>query len=292
MTSIRNQLVYALLLMGLYGMILGPFVTYMSGKPYLEKVGIIPNAEVLRIASADQKQFVASAIILKVTMYFGGLMEKNEPQISVPPDYPAMSRTIHAALKLDPYNTDGYYFAQAILVWDAKQYKIANDLLEYGMKYRTWDWYLPFFAGFNYAFFLKDYPNAAQMYMRAGDLSGNPLFKTLAGRYLHQSGQTSMAIAYLAAMEKSARDSVMRKSFQDRLRAFREVRAIELARDRYQQEYGKIPAHIDSLVVNGYLKRAPVDPYGGRFYLEPDGAVATTSKFAHTDTARSEKKEQ
>src|ERR1035437_4961022 len=51
------------------------------------------------------------------------------------------------------------------------------------MKYRTWDWQLPFFAGFNSAFFLKDYAAAARYYQRAGELSGSDLSRLLAGRY-------------------------------------------------------------------------------------------------------------
>jgi tetratricopeptide (TPR) repeat protein len=274
---------------GIYLMLLLPFTDYMRHKPYAEKLGVIPRAEILQVISADQKQFICASIIAKVTMYFGGLMDINQAQISIPPDYPAMSRTIHAALKLDPYNMDGYYFAQAILVWDVRQYRIANDLLEYGMRYRTWDWYLPFFAGFNYAYFLKDYPHAAQMYIRAGELSGNPLFKTLAGRYLQQAGQTEMAISYLKTMEKGARNPAVKKTFQVRLQAFNEVLSIEHAVQNFKADRGKLPAGIDELLSSGYLNRLPRDPYGGTFYLEPDGAVATTSRFAYAGAERSGK---
>jgi tetratricopeptide (TPR) repeat protein len=263
----------------------------MAQKPYAEKLGIIPRAEVLQVVSADQKQLVGASVIAKVILYFGGLMEKEPVKMAIPPDYPAMSRTIHAALRLDPYNMDGYYFAQAILVWDVKQYKLANGLLEYGMKYRTWDWYLPFFAGFNYAYFLKDYPHAAQMYMRAGELSGNSMFQSLAGRYLQQSGKTDLAIAYLSMMEQGARDPAIRKSFHTRLQAFQEVRTIEKARDRYKAERGALPRRIEELEAGGYLQRRPVDPYGGEFYLESDGQVATTSKFAEVGASHPKKKE-
>jgi tetratricopeptide (TPR) repeat protein len=289
--KLRYHLLCLALLLGAFLSILTPFVTYMRGKPYVEKLGIIPRAEVLQVVCADQKQLMAASILAKVFLYFGGLIETEQAKVVVPPDYQAMSRTIHAALKLDPYNMDGYYFAQSILVWDVKQYKLANDLLEYGMKYRTWEWYLPFFAGFNYAYFLKDYPHAAQMYMRAGELSNNPLFQTLAGRYLQQAGQTEMAIAYLSMMEKGARDPAIRKTFHVRLQAFLEVRAIEKARDSFKAERGALPGRIEDLEIGGYLKHHPIDPYGGVFYIEPDGSVATTSKFADAGAKPPVKKE-
>jgi hypothetical protein len=31
---------------------------------------------------------------------------------------------------------------------------------------------------------------------------------------------------------------------------------------------------------SGLLTPPPIDPYGGQFYMEPDGKVTTTSKFA------------
>lgn len=191
-----------------------------------------------------------------------------------------MSRLLHGAVQLDPYNMDAYYFAQSFLTWDAKQYKLANELLDYGMKYRTWDWYLPFFAGFNNAYFLKDYAAAAKYYKLAGELSGSDLSKLLAGRYMQESGQTELAIGYLAAMEKGEKNEALKRNYQVRLNAFREVRRIEQARDKFKEIKGRRPATIEQLTQEGFLVPRPVDPYGGQFYLEPDGKVATTSKFA------------
>jgi len=256
-----------------------PFADYMRSKPVVEKLGVLPRVEVLQFVAADQKQLLAASLVMKVMMYFGGLMDNEPGKYKVPPDYQSMSRIIHGSVKLDPYNMDAYYFSQALLVWDVGAYRIATDLLVYGMQYRTWDWYLPFFAGFNSAYFLKDYQNAAKFYQKAAELSGESLFATLAGRYMQKSGQTELAIAYLATMAKSARNQAIRQSYLIRLKALQAVRVLELARDSYQQATGRLPATVDELAGNGYLARIPADPYGGKFYFEPDGRVATTSEF-------------
>jgi hypothetical protein len=276
---VKKVLCPALLLL-LYFSVLFPFSDYMKSKPYVEKLGYVPKGEVLEYLSADQKEFVAATLVMKVLFYYGGLSDKSFNKLDLPIDYPAMSRTIHAAVKLDPYNMDAYYFAQATLVWDARQIKLANDLLEYGMRYRTWDFYLPFFAGFNYAYFLKDYAKAARYYKMSGNLSGSELSINLAGRYLYESGQSDLAIAYLSAMEKGARNESIKKTFQVRLQALKEGRCIELARDRYVHDSGHLPGSVEELLRKGYLDGAPVDPYGGEFYFEPDGSVRSTSKFA------------
>lgn len=276
--SIIGSLVAGL---ALYGLLMVPFSTYMRTKPIEEKLGYIPSINLIKYVSADQKELFGASLIMKVIMYFGGLMDKQMSNVvTSPPDYQAMSRLLHGAVQLDPYNMDAYYFAQSFLTWEVKQYKLANNLLDYGMKYRTWDWMLPFFAGFNSAYFLHDYAAAARYYQRAGELSGSDLSKLLAGRYMQESGQTELAITYLSAMEKGERNQAVRKNYQIRLKAFTEVRRIEMARDRYKEVRGQMPASVEQLQQAGLLSPAPVDPYGGQFYLEPDGRVATTSKFA------------
>lgn len=264
----------------LYVALIIPFTTYLKNKPFVEKLGYVPSVTALKAVAADHKELVAATLVLKVLMYFGGLVENANNQVVVPPDYISMSRLLHGAVKLDPYNMDAYYFAQGFLTWDVKQFKLANDLLDYGMKYRTWDWYLPFFAGFNSAYFLKDYAAAARYYQRAGELSGSDLSRLLAGRYMQESGQTELAIVYLSAMEKGERNPALKKNYQLRLTAFRETRRIELARNRYWKTRGVMPKTVEQLVSGGFLSPPPRDPYGGQFYLEADGKVATTSKYA------------
>ena len=264
----------------LYGVLIIPFTAYLKNKPFVEKLGYVPSVTALKSVAADHKELVAAALVLKVLMYFGGLLEKADNQMAVPPDFISMSRLLHGAVKLDPYNMDAYYFAQGFLTWDVKQFKLANDLLDYGMKYRTWDWYLPFFAGFNSAFFLKDYAAAAKYYQRAGELSGTELYRLLAGRFMQESGQTELAIVYLSAMMQGERNPAVKKNYLIRLNAFKETRRVEVARDRYREILGALPTTVEQLVSGGFLSPPPRDPYGGTFYLEADGKVATTSKFA------------
>jgi len=273
----------------LYFALIGPFTLYLKKKPVEEKLGYVPSVNAFKVVTADQKELVAASLVLKVVMYFGGLLEKSETHFVVPPDYMSMSRLLHGSVRLDPYNMDAYYFAQSFLTWDVRQYKLANDLLDYGMKYRTWDWYLPFFAGFNNAYFLHDYSKAADYYKRAGELSGNELFKGLASRYMQKSGQTDLAIAYLVAMLKGENNPVLKKTYQTRLDAFMEVKRIEQAQDRFRESRGTMPETIEQLITAGFLSAVPVDPYGGIFYIGQAGKVETTSNFAFGGTKKAEK---
>lgn len=273
-----------ILLAGLlgYALLIGPFTSYMAHKPMVEKLGYVPSVKVLKPLSADQKEVVAASLVFKVMMYYGDVVGRMMAgdQTAAPADLKGMSRLLHNTVQLDPYNMDAYYFAQSFLTWDAKQYQVANEMLEYGMKYRTWDWNLPFFAGFNSAFFMHDYQKAAQFFQKTGELSGAQLHIQLAGRYLQQSGQTELAIRYLTGMVRSAKNSAVQKTYQIRLEAFQQVHRIEVAAQRYLKEKGTHPATVEQLEQGGYLSPAPVDPYGGHFYFDESGKVATTSKFA------------
>ena len=263
-----------------YLLIIFPFSFYMKNRPLLEKMGYTPEPGLMKLFSADQNRFVAATLLMKIINYYGGLHEGTQNKVRLPPEYPEMEKTIKTAVQLDPYNMDAYYFAQAIMVWNANQVSATNELLEYGMRYRTWDYYLPFFAGFNYAYFLKDYSNAAKYYERVGELTGNAISMTLAGRYLYQAGRTDLAIGYLSMMVKSAGNEAVRKTLQTRLQAFLGVRKIEQSAHAFRSKFHRFPRSVEELRARGYLSEMPVDPYGGTFYFDKKGKVDSTSKFA------------
>lgn len=278
-----------LVLLLAYAAVIGPFSARMRQRPLIEKLGYVPEATVLRIGAADQKPLTAAALIFRTMMYYGGLSADSKEQFAFRPDYPGIEQTLTAATRLDPYNMDSYYFGQATLVWDMQHFAEANALLDYGMRYRPWDYYLPLFAGFNAAYFMKDYESAARYYRRVGELTGSDHFMKLTGRYLYEIGATEQAIAYLTMMVQGARNDAIRKSLENRLEAFQGVRVIELARDRFQQATGQLPEDLDSLRKGGYLATMPIDPYGGTFYIAENGQVRSTSGFSPKVAERDKK---
>jgi hypothetical protein len=275
-----KRFVPLIVLLALYAVIIGPFTRYLTEKPVVEKLGYVPEPDVMRLLAADQCSLMSATLMVRVISYYGGLVEQAMNKVPVTPEYQGMYKMLETAVKLDPYNMDAYYFAQAILGWRAGQVREINSLLEYGMQYRKWDWYLPSFAGFNYAYFLKDYKRASQNYRRVAELTGDTLSMNLAGRYMYESGRTDLAVAYLTAMVQGARNEAIKRTLQTRLRAFEEVRKIEQARDKFRSDTKRNPRSLSELLHKGYLARPPVDPYGGTFYLDEKGAVRSTSKFA------------
>lgn len=263
-----------------YVVILPPFTSYMKERPVAVKLGYLPEAKVLKLAFVDYRNLLAQYAVVKVLFYYGTMVEKLEHKVRVQPEYFNMFRTLQTAVKLDPYNMDAYYFTQAAFTWELGRIKEVNDLLDFGMGYRTWDYQLPFYAGFNAAFFNKDYKSAAKYMQKAAVLSGQPLFTNLAARFFYESGETEFGLLFLENMEKGAKDEKVKKLYALRKTALSGVAQIQKAVAAYAAKYGRTPSEIPELVKTGFLKAVPRDPYRGEFYIDKDGTIKSTSKFA------------
>lgn len=265
-----------------YLLIIVPFVTHLRNRPVQIKVGYVPEAAAIKYGTADQRYLVADWIIIKVLFYFGALLEKAQGQnlYASPPDYPGMFRILQTGLRIDPYNADAYYFAQAAFTWEVGRYREVNNMLEYGMKYRTWDYQLPFFAGFNCAYFLHDYNGAAKLMRKAAEIAHEQQFATLAARFYYKAGDNDAAIAFLNVMRSTARDENEKKLYAYRLKAFEEAKMLQDAVNAYSARYGRLPASLAEIVNRGFLRSIPKDPYGGMFYLDAHGRINSTSNFS------------
>jgi len=274
-----KRIVFVALLLA-YVLVVIPFSTFLKNRPVVVKLGYFPEAEILKTTSGEFRTIVAEYAVVKVLFYYGTVVEKFQEKIIIKPEFYNMFKTLESSVKLDPYNMDAYYFMQAAFTWELGRAKDVNAVLAYGMKYRTWDYQLPFFAGFNAAYFLKDYKAAAAYMQRAAELSGDPMYTTLAARYFYEANQTRFGIIFLENMVKQTKDRKLRKIYEMRRDALLAVKMISDAVEQYKLKNGRQPQDIDTLVSAGRLACIPADPYGGTFFLDNDGIVRTTSKFA------------
>jgi tetratricopeptide (TPR) repeat protein len=183
--------------------------------------------------------------------------------------------------ELDPYFEDAYYFGNAILTWDGGMYNEANALLRKGMEARNWDWQLPFFLGFNKFYFLKDNKGGADYLLEAAGRRGAPHFlPTLAARLYNNAGRAENAIGFLTVFWKNEKNERIKKNYEVRIEALKQVMLLEKAVLEYRRKTGKSPGNLKILTRSGLLQTIPKDPYGGVFYLAKDGSVMTTSNFA------------
>ena len=255
-----------------------PLTKIRDAKPAEPRLGFFPPAPVIKALTADQYQFVSHAISLQCLFYFGTLVDQPGQR----PDWQRIYQALFTATRLDPYNMDAYYFAQAVLTWEPGLIPRVVELLEYGFAHRPWDWYLPFFLSFDYAFFFKDYNKAGEYLAKVAQLKPEvQWYATLAARYFYEGGGTALALAYLREIIPTARNDTIRKKMITRAEAFEKMLQIERAIEAYSKRFQRAPKELGDLVRAGVLDRIPEDPYGGSFYLDKDGKVRTTSKLAH-----------
>jgi len=262
-----------------YALLIIPFANLQKNRPVEVKLGFLPHAQILKVTSGEHRPTTAALIVMRVLFYYGTVLQKFQDDLIVNPEFFNLYKTLQTVVDLDPYNMDSYYFAQAVFTWDIGRIDEVNFLLEQGLKRRKWDPSLPFYIGFNYAYFLKDYPKAAVYMREAAQRSSNPLYTQLAARFFYESEQSSLGLAFLDTMIRTAKDKAVRRSYELRRDALLATTILEKARDDYQASFGSYPKHPELLVEAGILSTLPMDPYGGKFFFDERGRVRTTSKL-------------
>ena len=251
----------------------------MRHRPVAIRLGYMPNAGLLKLVSADFQPLIAQFAVTKVMFYYGSLLDERFNRSGDRPEYYQMFKTLEKAIKLDPYNMDPYYFAQATFTWGLNRAADVNRLLIYGMKYRKWDYWLPFYVGFNASYFLHDADTAATYLQRAAEISGSKTYASLASRAYYMSGKTGLAIAFVETMLMNTKDEMTGNLYTKRLTALRAIQRIEIAIDAYIAEKKMRPKVLKDLLSTGFLGKTPVDPYGGTFFFDETGKVLTTSQL-------------
>jgi tetratricopeptide (TPR) repeat protein len=181
--------------------------------------------------------------------------------------------------------------AEGVLTWETGRYEDANKLLEKGTKYRTWDWRLPYYLGFNYFYFLKDYAKGGEYLMEASRRPKSPRFlPRLAARLSYYGDQAKTGVLFLMGVLEQTKDEKLRESLMKRKNALERAAWIEERVAKFKAEQMRLPANLDELILLGYAEALPEDPYGGKWIIMPKGRVFSTSKFA--DARKNEKQQK
>ncbi len=253
----------------------------LSSRIIQEKLGYLPSRGIVKISSLDHKSLLSEWLFFKVLLYFGERIDPFKRQLPTQVDYADMYRFLDVSTYVDPYNIDAYYFAEAAFTWEIGRIREVDALLERGLKFRTWDFYLPFFLGFNHFYFLKDYKKASQYMEQAARMTGEPLLTNLAARFFYESNETRIGISFIKFMIAKTWNEKVKRTLEIRLKALERVDFLEKGVERFVQIYHRKPLSIQEMVGTGVIRELPKDPYGGKFYLDEKGKIRTTSKFAY-----------
>lgn len=219
----------------------------------------------LRVISGPFKGLMADYLLLKATVFMGGVWEVTDE------DRETLYTLLKQSLHLDPLFFQTGYYVQGLLSWREGFHEKAVELLKYQAERREWDWEPMFYLGFNLFFYLNDTQQAITYLQAGADRPGAPLImKTLAARLLHRSGQTLTAIGFLKTMMEQAEDEPTKAIYAKRLEAYMGVYELEQGVQSYHTNYGRYPSVLDELVKNGLLKTIPQNPFDEQYFYDSD----------------------
>jgi hypothetical protein len=273
-----RMLVILMLLISFCGVALQKTATERKILPHGEGGAFVLPSPILRITSLEFKGLVSDILFLEVLTYYGGTLGRTERPYVKEWEWQWFYKALNAATDVDPYFLDPYYFGNGIFSWEARKIKEANILLEKGSGYRTWDWILPFFIGFNNFFFLQDNVKAADYLMEASRRPGaNPMLGSLASKLAFKGNLTETSIQFLEETLQRTDDERAKEVLKTRLEILRSILYLEKAIYKYKQAFHNKPRNLEALVTKRIIRSIPLDPYGGRFYIDKDGGVRSTS---------------
>ncbi len=220
----------------------------------------------LKIIAGEFKGIVSDFLILEAGAELGKNLEPEKR------DWKSIILLFQQALVLDPYFQEAYMLVQGFIPWEAKKPKTAISLLSISDKHRSWDWFPSRYIGFDYYYFLGDYGKASEIFLETAKRKGAPIFFALLGARFALKGQrTTAAIQMLLSMLKDpGLDDEKREEIKKRLEALKGVSLLERSVNRYHKKYGRYPSSLSDLIDKGFLQHMPVNPYGGKFFLNPE----------------------
>jgi len=240
---------------------------------------VLPSP-LLKIASLEFDGLASDYLFLKALTFYGSTFERKERPRVKEGEWDLINDLLEASTDLDPYFFDPYYFASANLTWEADRPKETILLLAKGSYYRDWDWTIPYYMGFTEFYFLKNNRRASEFLMEASKRQDAPPFLgTLAVRLAVKGERTKIAIDFIRDTLEKTKDLRTRKELETRLVALQRIFELEEAVSSFKLKQGKLPAHVKDLLDQGLIRQIPKDPFGGRFYLDNEGEVRTTSDF-------------
>lgn len=240
---------------------------------------VIPSP-ILKITALEFDDIASDFMFLQALVFEGSTFERKERPRVKEWEYKWMYNTLNASTDLDPYFFDPYYMGTTVLTWEGNLIMETNAMLDKGIRHREWDTALPFYAGFNSFYFLQDNDKASEYLMEASKRPGaSPLYVTLAVRLANKAKKTENAIIFLQEMLKNTEDEALKKSYEKRLDTLKKMLFLERAAALYEERFKTKPEKLEDLLAKNIIREIPPDPYNGKFYIDKDGSIKTTSEL-------------
>ena len=240
-----------------------------------EELAYLPKGQYLRLASLGYRQIVADIIWLQAVQHLGAPRDTSQ-------GYRWTYHAVDVLTDLDPAFVRAYQAAGTILgVWAGRtQESIA--ILKKGMQHNPEVWQLPFLIGYDYFYELCDPSSAARYLQIAAVLPGAPEYlPRLAARMAVEAGDPQAALEFLERFIRQTDDQRLQDILTERMKHVMQeehLRVLEAAVRTYSASHHNMPGKLEDMIEKGIINAIPADPFGGQYFLSPDGVVQSTAR--------------
>lgn len=232
----------------------------------------LPKPEVAKILG--QSHLLSDILFIKTAILFSDAHRLNEKS------WQWMLDAMCLAHHLDVHYFEIYFFTANVLPWQLGARHKIETTLKSGLKYLPNHWEIPFYLAFYYLYFVRDKVEAAKYLSLAAHHHKAPHYlPLLTARIYAEARHHGPAILFLKSLLRETQDERIKKRIEKRLEALQVLSFLEGRIQIFKRQSGQLPKDLKQLIDAGLLKEIPKDPYGGRFFLKPDGTVWTTSNL-------------
>ena len=274
-TSLRHWLVLVLVLLIAVSTQLALEDRIYTPKPTVPvSVTWLRSPNLVRNLTLGYNAVWADLYWVRAVQYFGGTKLSTDQRKSYDLLYPLLDITT----TLDPRFNIAYRLG-AILLSEGYPSGAGNTdqaiaLLEKGMRAMPDKWQYLHDAGFVYYWWRRDSATAAKWFLKAAEIPGAPNWlHPVAATMLSEGGEHAPARALWEDMLNNAEHEWLRQAARRGLMQIDAEEHLELLRPvmtRFHDQTGRFPKTWKEVVDAGLLRRAPVDPTGYLYELEPE----------------------
>jgi hypothetical protein len=264
--------------------------SYARVYSYTEDLKYLPSGNFLKGAMLSFDEVAADLLWIKAIGYFGEHAKTDH-------DYTWLHHILDITTTLDPFYSDPYEFGGIVLGAEVGDIDKSIDILKKGIenvpKHNERYWYLPFFTAFNYMYYKRDNLTAAQYLETASHFPKSPAYlPLLVSRLYANTDAPGAALPFLEEMLSQTESPELQVNLENRIKDIlnlEHIRLLSTASKEYFNRTGKYPQNIDILVFTGFLKSLPIEPYGGKYFINESGLVQSSSEIDNLELHISKK---
>ncbi len=234
---------------------------------------LFQSGKLLKKLSLGYDALLADIYWTRVVQYYGAELDAKKSHFEL------LEPLLNLATTLDPRLLVAYKFGAIMLSEPspvgAGRPDLAVNLVRRGVAANPDDYWLQADLGFLYYWHLKDYQQAAQVYLDGSKVPGAPVWlKWMAARVAEQGGARETSRLIWGQVYESTQDRYIRETAERHLEALRAQEDLEqlgkLAVE-FRQRYGHFPASMQDFLNVGMLPGIPMDPKGYAYEMDPGG---------------------